>query len=40
MTACAEEFGTALTGDADAAAACGKAQDRTVEILKRGGWLA
>lgn len=40
ITACAEEFGKALTGDADAAKACATAQDRTVEILKRGGHLA
>jgi multiple sugar transport system substrate-binding protein len=40
MTVCAEEFGTALTGNADASAACAKAQDRVTEVLKRGGHLA
>jgi multiple sugar transport system substrate-binding protein len=40
VTACAEEFGKAITGDASAADACAGAQDRAAEILKRGGHLA
>lgn len=40
MTAAAEEFSAALNGSSSAAEACGKAQDRWVEVLRRGGWLA
>lgn len=39
ITAAAEEFSSALNGSSSAADACKKANDRWVEILKRGGHL-
>jgi len=40
ITAAAEEFSAALNGSSTAEKACGKAQDRWVEVLKRAGHLA
>jgi multiple sugar transport system substrate-binding protein len=37
--AAAEEFSAALSGDSSAAAACKKANDRWISILKKGGHL-
>ena len=37
--AAAREFNLALTGTQNAATACKKAQDASVAILKKGGWL-
>jgi len=39
ITDAAQEFGAALSGSASAAEACKKAQDRWIEVLKRGGHL-
>jgi multiple sugar transport system substrate-binding protein len=39
ITLAAEDFSAALNGSASAADACQKAQDRWVEVLKRGGYL-
>jgi hypothetical protein len=39
ITAAAEEFAGALSGDVSAKEACKKANDRWIKILKRGGWL-
>jgi len=39
ITDAAEEFGAALAGSASAADACKKANDRWIEVLKRGGHL-
>jgi len=39
LAAAAEEFSAALSGNSSAAAACKKANDRWISILKRGGHL-
>ena len=39
ITDAAEEFGGALSGSVSAAEACKKANDRWIQVLKRGGHL-